>query len=175
MKGIIIYKSKYGSTKKYAEWLKDATGYDCVATKDADTGKLSSYDTIVFMGGVYAKGIACTSFMKKVISRIKDKKIAVFVCAASPYDEKFFNELVALNMKGDLEGVPVFYGRGGFDLKNMTFADRTLCKMLRKATAKKDPKDYELWEAALMEVSDDEAGDWTDKSYLDPLIEYLKG
>ena len=57
----------------------------------------------------------------------------------------------------------------------MTFADRTLCKMLRKATAKKDPKDYELWEAALMEVSDDEAGDWTDKSYLDPLIEYLKG
>ena len=84
MKGIIIYKSKYGSTKKYAEWLKDATGYDCVATKDADTGKLSSYDTIIFMGGVYAKGIACTSFMKKVISRIKDKKIAVFICAASP-------------------------------------------------------------------------------------------
>ena len=117
MKGIIIYKSKYGSTKKYAEWLKDATGYDCVATKDADTGKLSSYDTIVFMGGVYAKGIACTSFMKKVISRIKDKKIAVFICAASPYDEKFFNELVALNMKGDLEGVPYSTAEAGSILR----------------------------------------------------------
>ena len=32
-KGIILYQSKYGATKKYAEWLQDKTGYDCVETK----------------------------------------------------------------------------------------------------------------------------------------------
>ena len=26
MTGIIIYKSKYGAVKKYAEWLSEATG-----------------------------------------------------------------------------------------------------------------------------------------------------
>ena len=30
MKGIIIYKSKYGATKKYAEWISEATGFPCV-------------------------------------------------------------------------------------------------------------------------------------------------
>lgn len=27
-KGIILYKSKYGSTKKYAEWLAEECGFD---------------------------------------------------------------------------------------------------------------------------------------------------
>lgn len=174
MSGMIVYKSKYGSTKKYAEWLEEATGFGCVTTKECDINKLLECDTVVFMGGVYASGISCVSYIKKVIGKLKGKKTAVFTCAASPYDEKFFKELIALNMKDELEGIPVFYGRGGFDMKNMTFADRTLCKMLRKAVAKKDPKDYELWEKALIEVGEDEVGDWTDRSYLDPLIEYLK-
>jgi len=29
-KGIIVYQSKYGATKKYAEWLQAMTGYHCV-------------------------------------------------------------------------------------------------------------------------------------------------
>ena len=28
-KGIILYQSKYGATKKYAGWLVEETGYDC--------------------------------------------------------------------------------------------------------------------------------------------------
>ncbi len=27
MKGIIVYKSKYGATKKYAQWLREETGF----------------------------------------------------------------------------------------------------------------------------------------------------
>ncbi|MDD6639247.1 MAG: flavodoxin domain-containing protein [Lachnospiraceae bacterium] len=46
-KGIILYQSKYGATKKYAEWLQDKTGYDCVETKKASITQLHDYDTIV--------------------------------------------------------------------------------------------------------------------------------
>lgn len=34
-KGIIIYQSKYGATKKYAEWLCKMTGFECVETPKA--------------------------------------------------------------------------------------------------------------------------------------------
>ena len=34
-KGIIIYQSKYGATKKYAGWLRQMTGFDCVETPKA--------------------------------------------------------------------------------------------------------------------------------------------
>ena len=174
MNGIIIYKSKYGATKKYAEWLKEETGFKAVTTSEADVNSLGSYDVIVLGGGVYASGIACVSFLRKIYPKIKDKKIIVFTCGASPYDEKFFNQVVQMNMKGDLSGIPVFYCRGGFDFKGMTFMDRTLCKMLRKSLSKKDPKDYEAWEEALMSVGEDESGDWTDQSNLEPVIREIK-
>ena len=173
MSGIIIYKSKYGSTEKYAKWLSEETGFDYVTTDKADINKVASHDVVIVAGAVYASGISCLSYLKKNINKLKDKKIVVFTCAASPYDEKFFNELVKNNMKDELEGIPVFYGRGGFNMKAMSFTDRTLCKMLRKAVSKKDPKEYEIWEKALMEVDENEVGDWTDKSYLEPLIKYL--
>ena len=153
MKGIIIYKSKYGATKKYAEWISEATGFPCVTTKEADMNKVSECDVV-----------------KKNIGKLKGKKVLVYTCAASPYDKKFYDALIDMNMKDELKGIPVFYCRGAFDLKNMSFADRALCKMLRKAVAKKDPKDWELWESALMECKEDEGCDWTDKSYIEPIV-----
>lgn len=170
MEGIVIYKSKYGATKKYAEWISEATGFPSVTTKEADIDEVAKKDVIIIGGGVYASGITCVPFLKKNIDRLKGKKIIVYTCAASPYDKKFADALIDMNMKDELKGIPVFYCRGAFDLKNMSFADRTLCKMLRKAVAKKDPKDWELWESALMECKEDKACDWTDKAYIEPVI-----
>ena len=56
--GIIIYQSKYGATKKYAQWLGEQTGYPCTEVSKADIGEVSKYDTVVLCGGIYASGIA---------------------------------------------------------------------------------------------------------------------
>ena len=63
---------------------------------------------------------------------------------ASPFDQEAYEAVVAHNMKGALEGIPCFYCRGAWNEDEMTFKDRTLCRMLQKAVAKKNPKDYEL-------------------------------
>jgi hypothetical protein len=52
----------------------------------------------------------------------------------------------------------------------MSFKDKTLCKMLRKSLEKKDPKDYAVWETALVEAVDI-GKDWTDIKYIDPIVE----
>ena len=171
MKGIVIYKSKYGATKKYAEWIAEETGFSCVSTKEADISEAAKCDVIILGGGIYASGIACTSFLKKNIGKLKGKKIIVFTCGASPYDEKSVNAIIEKNMKDDLAGIPVYYCRGTFDMKEMSFADRTLCSMLRKSLTKKDPKDMEVWEQALVEATDNEAHDWTDRSYIEQILE----
>ena len=46
MKGIILYTSKYGATKRYAEWLAEETGFDCLETKKAKLEDGKQYDTI---------------------------------------------------------------------------------------------------------------------------------
>lgn len=76
-------------------------------------------------------------------------------------------------MKGELSNIPCFYCRGAWDMEAMSFKDRTLCNMLRKAVSKESPDEYEIWEEALMAAGDDKC-DWTDKKYLNPIIEYVK-
>ena len=54
----------------------------------------------------------------------------------------------------------------------MTFKDRTLCKLIQKAVSIKEPKEYEIWEKALM-CAVGQKCDWTDKKYLEPVIQYI--
>ena len=173
MDGIILYQSKYGATKKYANWLSENTGFECVETKKADIKEISKFETIILGGGIHASGISGLSFLKKNINRLKGKRIIVFCCGASPYEESAFQQIKEHNMQNKLSDIPVFYCRGAWDIDAMSFKDRTLCNLLRKAVAKKDPADYEIWEKALMAAGENRC-DWTDKKYIEPIIEYIK-
>lgn len=172
-KGMILYKSKYGATKKYAKWLQEATGYDCMETKNANVKMLKEYDTVILGGGVYASGIAGLSFLKKNIVNLSDKRIAVFCVGASPYDEGAIDQIRKLQLKDELSDIPLFYCRGAWNEEIMSFKDRTLCKMLQKAVAKQDPDTYEPWQKALM-CAVNQTCDWTDKKYLEPVISFTK-
>ena len=172
-KGIILYQSKYGSTKKYAEWLKEKTGYVCIETKDANVKLLQEYDTIILGGGVYASGVAGLSFLKKNIERLNDKNIAVFCVGASPYDENAIEQIRKLHFKDKLSNIPLYYCRGAWDEEAMSFRDRTLCKMLQKAVAKQDPNTYEPWQKALV-CAVGQKCDWTDKKYLEPMLTFIQ-
>lgn len=172
-KGIILYQSKYGATKKYADWLVEETGFDCLETKKAKVSNVQDYDVIILGGGVYASGIAGLGFLKKNIGILQQKKIAVFAVGASPYDEKAIQQIIDLHFKNELSDIPLFYCRGAWDEDNMKFLDRTLCKMLQKSVAKQDPQNYEPWQKALMCAAGQKC-DWTDKKNLDTLLEYIK-
>ena len=170
--GIILYQSKYGATRKYARWLQQATGFDCVETKKARASDLGRYETVVLCGGIYASGIAGAPFLRRHADALAGKKLAVFCVGASPYDEHALEEVRARNLSGGLSDVPLFYGRGAWDEGGMTFVDRNLCRLLQKAVAKKDPSEYEPWMAALASAAG-QSCDWTDESYLEPLLAYL--
>ena len=159
--------------KKYAGWLSEETGFKCIETKKADINEIVTYDVIVLGGGIYASGIAGLSFLKKNIHKLKGKKVLVFCCGASPYEENAFQQIREHNMKGDLSAISVFYCRGAFNMDAMSFKDRTLCNFLRKVVAKKDPSDYEIWEKALMAAGDHPC-DWTDKKYIEPILECIR-
>lgn len=171
--GIILYQSKYGATKKYVDWLVEETKFEIIVTSKANINKVKQYDFIILAGGIYASGISGLSFLKKNYNDIKDKKIAVFCVGASPYEEKAFKQICEHNLKNDIKDIPVFYGRGSWDEEKMTFKDKTLCKMLQKVVAKQDPKTYEPWQKALMSAVGQKC-DWTEKKYLQPLLEWIE-
>lgn len=171
-KGIIVYQSKYGATKKYAEWLQVMTDYPCVETSKATINEVAQYDAIVLCGGIYASGISGLSFLKKNMDKLKNKKLAILCIGASPCDEDALTAIREHNLKGDLRDIPLFYGRGAWNESKMNFIDKTLCRMLQKSVAKKDPDTYEPWMKALMCAAGQDC-DWTDKKYLIPLMDFL--
>ncbi|HHX07708.1 MAG TPA: flavodoxin [Erysipelothrix sp.] len=171
-KGIIVYQSKYGSTKKYVNWFKTMVNYDVLQIKEANLSILKNYEIIIFMGGFYASGISGLFFLRKNYYGLKNKKVAVFGVGASPYDPATIQQVRHNNFKEELSELTLFYGRGAWNEEKMTFIDRGLCWLLVKSLSKKDPESYLPWQQALMS-SQGQKVDWTNPKYLEPLLEFV--
>lgn len=167
---VVLYRSKYGATKKYAKWLAGDLLADLMEVKEAKIEKVATYDTVILGGGIYASGIAGLPFLKKYYETLKDKKLIVFAVGASPYDEAAMVALRQRNFQGKLADVPCYYCRGAWNEDEMSWVDRILCTFLKKMVAKKDPATYEPWEVALMEAMGTNH-DWTDRKYLKQIID----
>lgn len=170
---VVMYQSKYGATKKYAEWLGEELSCDLIEIKKANIEKIIEYETIILGGGIYATGIAGISFLKRNYTKLSAKKIAVFAVGASPYNEEVISALKERNFKDKISEIPCFYCRGAWNEDNMSWKDKTLCNMLKKTVSKKDPSNYEPWEEALMQAIGAEY-DWTEKENLKPIIEFIQ-
>ena len=66
---IIIYGSKYGTTKQYAEELARKTGIDLKCYEDVTD--INRYNTVIYIGGLYAGGVFG---MKKHLLRYRNVK-----------------------------------------------------------------------------------------------------
>lgn len=169
---LILYKSKYGAAKEYAQRLTERLNATLLENKKVHPEQLSGYDAIIYCGGIYAGGIAGISFLRKNAAALDGKKIAVFAVGASPYDEKAISHIRMQNLTGLPKNTQIFYGRGTWDESIMTAGDKILCAMLKKAVSKKAPETMEPWEQALTEVTGKKCS-WVDEKYLIPLIEYI--
>ena len=78
-KTIVVYKSKHGSTEKYARWIGEELDCPVVSEKDFQRKNFSLYDNIIFGGCVHAGGIMGFDLIKKNIRHLEGKKIVIFV------------------------------------------------------------------------------------------------
>jgi len=169
-KAAVLYRSKYGATRKYALWLGEALG--CQAQELGRTlPELGDCDRVVYAGGIYAGGVPGLSLLRENREKLAGKRLVVLCVGASPYDGKALKALGERSL-GGME-VPLFYARGAWDESRMDWKDRTLCRLLQKAVARKSPAECEPWMAALLE-SAGQARDWTDRAWLEPLLAYLE-
>ena len=72
-KAIVIYNSKRGSTKQYAEWI--AGDLECIAVplQNFDYGSLSQFDVVIFGSWLRGSGIVGFDKFRKQIADFADK------------------------------------------------------------------------------------------------------
>ncbi len=85
----VVYCSRYGSTKQYAQWLAEDLGADLYDVRRVYKEKLETYDTIVFGGGLYYGVIKGLSRLKRNYASIRESNLVVFaVGLTSPENKK---------------------------------------------------------------------------------------
>lgn len=174
MKPIVLYRSKYGSTKNYANWIADELSCKALDAKGLDSSILNDYDTIIYGGGLYAEIIAGVSLITKNIDKLSDKKLVVFTTGLTPTDcrEYYDGMVLEKNFKGDTrDKVKIFNFPGKMIYKELSLVHRTAIKTLQTIMSKKEnPTDMEKMLVHLCDVD----ADLSDRNLISELIEYVK-
>ncbi len=174
MSTIVIYKSKYGSTAAYAQWIAEELGCDAVDAKTVKADDLSGYDTIIYGGGLYAEVINGVTLITKNIDKLRDKKIAIYTTGITPmeYREYYDKLVIEKNFKvGVPDNIKIFNFMGKMILDELSLVHRTAIKSLKKLMqGKENPTEMEK---LLVELCDKD-GDFTDKKAIAELISYCK-
>ena len=174
MNAIVIYKTKYGSTKAYAEWIAEALGCELAEAGKVKAGDLEQYDTVIYGGGLYAEVINGVSLITKNFDSLADKKLAVFSTGITPCDcRDYYDKLVIeKNFKPHmLERIKVFNFPGKMILGELSLPHRAALKTLKKImSAKENPTDMEKMLITLCDAD----GDFSDRTLIKELVTYVK-
>lgn len=174
MNAIVIYKSKYGSTKKYAQWI--AEEFECSAedVKNVKISDLMNYECIIYGGGLYAEIISGASLITKNYEALRNKKLVFFTTGLTPIEcREYYEKYVAeKNFKPEmLKNIKIFNFLGKMKVSELSIPHKAAIKMLKKVmSAKENPTELEKM---LVKLCDSD-GDFSDRSSINPLIEYVK-
>lgn len=174
MKAIVIYKTKYGSTKTYAQWIAEELGCDAVDAKSVKAEDLTEYDTIIYGGGLYAEVINGVVLITKNFDKLSDKRIFIYTTGITPiqYREYYDKLVLEKNFKPHmLEKIRVYNFLGKMITEELSLVHRTALKSLKKLmSGKENPTEMEQLLVKLCDTSED----FTDKSAIADLISDVK-
>lgn len=172
MKTLVIYNSQTGFTKRYAEWIAEAAGADCLELSAAKRKNPDMYEAIVFGGWACAGKISRLSWLKENMDKWTDKKLVVFCVGASPIENPEIEQFLRQNLKEcGLRKADAFYCPGGLNYEKMPVPSKLMMKMFVKMLkAKKDKTEAEQEMAKMLSAS----YDISDQKYIEPILECLK-
>ena len=177
MKTAIIYHSKYGHTKQYAQWLAEELNADIYESKNLKISMLDDYASLVFGGSLYAGKNKAASLIVKHFEQIKDKKVALFTCGLADVSNeinlnnrnKALDKVITPEIR---EKITVFHLQGGIDYDNLSFLHKMMMKMVHKPLQKKPADQLTGEEKAILETYGQKI-DLSDKKMLKPIIEFM--
>ncbi len=173
-KTAVVYRSEYGSTKRYATYIGEQLQADLFGTDDFKD--ISSYDTVIYGGGIYGGSINGNDWLKKNQEALCSKKLIIFTCGISnPIDDKN-RESIYAGLKQCLtedlvNRAKVFSFRGALDYKKLKFTHKGMMTVIFQFLKRKKDRSPEEEE---MLKSREGAIDFVDLSAADTLIKYVK-
>lgn len=166
---LIIYNSKTGNTKYYAELLAKELKADCIPFYDVNTINLNHYSTVLFGSRIQAGTILGLKKMKKLIQESTVKNFVIFTTGASPMNEADVEKLWNSNLSQDeLKSFSYFYLPAGLNYESMGLGDKLMMKTLWFALGlKTNPTEEDIAQREMISHS----YDIKDDSFIKPVLD----
>jgi len=110
MRGIVLYVSVYGSTRQYAQWISEETGFPTIDLQREKDPDLSGYDVVVIGGWINAMRLQNRSWIKRHWEDLRTKRVLVFstsVADPNKHREEFLKNSFPDSIKNSIEFFPL--------------------------------------------------------------------
>ena len=169
MKILLIYQSKTGFTKKYANWIAEELKCDIEKISHIPKINFSHYDFVIFGSRIHAGRI---DRLNKIKQLNLGKKLILFATGATPEETNSIMEVWNSNLtEEERKIIKHFYFPAGLNYEKMGFFDKTMMKMASMMLEKRDNKSNE---DIGMQNSIQKSYDISSKERIKPLIEYIQ-
>jgi menaquinone-dependent protoporphyrinogen IX oxidase len=171
---LVLYVTKYGSTKRYAEWIAEKTHADIFEVSKFNRSLLNNYTTVLFGSPVYMGRIKNIHFVKRNWKILRTKKVGIFSVTGVPSDDlrqqKVFRASLSVEIRKKVMYCPL---RGAFNYKLLHFIDKMLMSgpRIRFQIAywmKRSEKTKEMLARFYS------PRDWTNKAAIEPIVVFAK-
>ena len=173
-KTVVIYKSKHGSTKKYAEWIGEELECPVLSADDFSKKELEDYENIIFGGCVQAGGIMGFDLIKKNMRRLAGKKLVIFAVGLNIMQKETRMQLREINFnRRKVAHLTCYYCPGAYDPEKIRGIDAGIMKMMVNMLEKKPSLETTEEDRRLLKNVKNGA-DLTDRKYIEPIIAEFK-
>jgi len=139
MNGIVLYRSRYGATRQYADWIAADLRLPVIDPERIDERLLSASDFLLIGASVYNGDLSLKTWLRGNTHHLEHKKLFFFiVCAPSP-DVNKYGQIIMDNIPGALlrPSTDIFFLPGRWIFSDLSPSDRRA--LMEKALAESDP------------------------------------
>lgn len=173
-KTVVIYKSKYGSTEKYAKWIGEELDCPVIDAKSFAKKDFAAYDNIIFGGCVHAGGIMGFDLIKKNMRYLEGKKIVIFA-GLNIMQAETRMQLREINFdKKEVKGLTCYYCPGAYEPTKVKGIDSTIMKVVTNMISGKKQEEITDDDRKLL-TAVKEGADLTDRKYIAPIVAEVRG
>lgn len=144
MQTAVIYRSHYGATRQYAQWIAQALSADLLDGKDIRVQDLCAYEQLIFGGGLYAGGISGAKFLARHFDMLSEKRLLFFTVGLADPSLPETVTAIQQNIENIFDArmrahIVFFHLRGQMDYASLKPMHRAMMGMLKRMLQKKDP------------------------------------
>jgi hypothetical protein len=168
----VVYRSHYGTTKQYAEWIAEELGADLIERRKANAAVLSGYDCVVYGGGLYGPGGVSGA---DLVAKHPFKNLVVFTVGLADPQITDYAPILDRNFPdGSHKPLRVFHLREGVAYKKLKLAHRSMMAMMKKSIDGTPAGERDGSDEMFLRTYGG-AIDFTDVETIEPLVSYVRG